>query len=398
MPNLDKLKKRLRPAIDRSTKKELKKVRKKYEKEKEKRMGKKKDDEVKRVVMENPLDDVIDLKKKKVFSNELDSVLEQQKKEKTGKKKEVEEGEQPEKQSNGMMEAMLGLMSSDKMKDVSEDSLVKMFTALGAGGGGGQSVDPLTAALLGGNKKEEGIVELVQAMQMMKEMNDNGGNGGNMQMMMMMMVMMFKLMNQNQPQPKPEPKQDNTVELMKLMLQNQQNNGNSTEKKLLMDKIKELEYRVSSSDPVDSLMRMMDKFKNMRSVFDGPSSPEDRKLQLELEKMKMDQQKEIQKEEARNRRMETLTNMFSEGISKFGEAFAGPAANALKNQVNQAGVPNARGLDNQQMESTQKDINELMQELDGQNIPNPPQSASPRSQHQKSTNQRLHVKTSEDDL
>jgi len=333
MPTLKGLQAKLRPQIERATKGQLKKIEERYKKKKETTVTKKKDDgeeAPKKRYISTGLDEIVALKKKKAVSNELDEFLYEQderKKLRTGKvepKKEVVE-------KNPVAELLMA--NPDKLENVSEDSIMKLAMLMGGSKGGG-GMNPLMMMMMMGQNQgqQSGIVELVTALKAMKEMSneDNKGNGNNDMQMMMMMLLMQQQNQRNQPVQDSgiNEKDKLTAQLFQLISQQ-----NISERKVVMDKLKEIEYRSAGADPMSDAKRMIEYMGTFKSLFGGTQSPEAMTHDLEIQKLKFEQQKEMRKSDESEKRMSQVGDLISKSIGTMADVLAKPMAEGLKNRM-----------------------------------------------------------------
>ncbi len=333
MPSLKELQNKLRPQIDRATKGQIKKIEERYKKEREKEVtGKKKDDDdaPKRRYIATDLDEIVALKKKKAVSNELDEFLYEQEERKKTRTKPLS-AKKEEKDTNPVADLLMA--NPEKLENVSEDSIMKLAMLMGGNKGGG--MNPLLMMMLMGQNQSQpnSIVELVTALKTMKEMSDEDkpkGNGNNDMQMMLMMLMMQQQNQRNQP------KQDTginekdklTAQLFQLISQQ-----NVTERQLVMDKLKEIEYRAANVDPMNEAKRMIDYMGTFKTLFGGEQTPAAMSHDLELQKLKFEQQKDMRKSVEQESRMSQVGDLISKSIGTFADVLAKPMADGLKNRI-----------------------------------------------------------------
>jgi len=333
----------LDPAVKRAAKKDVSKILRERKKEEVKKpMAKKtKDDE--EVVKKNrtsssiDLSDVVKLKKQKAVANELDEYIYEQEQKKNAR----ERGEAPPATKEAPNPIAMALASDpSKVAEMDMDDIMK-FSMLT--GGSKANIDPLMYMMLMGNKEKGGEQTIMQQLMtkiILDKFDDktpkNQPDSSQDMMFKFMIIMMQNIMNaQNQKTSQPtqpsagSPLEQKLVELVALQ--------NRNEKQILMDKIKELEYRTSQSDPLGDAKRMLDYVKTFGSMFGGARTPEVMTHELEMEKLKFEKDKEARTEAIKEQRMAQVGDMINKSIGTFAEVLSKPAAEAVKGKLDNIG-------------------------------------------------------------
>lgn len=278
------------------------------------------------------LDDIVDIKKKKAVSNELDEFLYEQEQ----KKKTRESQDNPEIQVQQTTNPAVELLSSrpEALENMSEEGVMKLAMLMAGNSGGG--MNPLLTMMMmnQNNQQPSNIVELVTALKGLKEMSDDGNHNnsqGNSNMNeAMMLMLMQKMMNQNnQPRNNKDSNNDKLTAQLIGLITNQSN----MERQIVMDKLKELEYRSVQSDPMGEAKRMIDYMKSFKTLFGGNSSPEQLNHDLEMQKLQFEQSKELRKVDESESKMNQIGGLISDSIRTFSDVLSKPIAEGLKERI-----------------------------------------------------------------
>lgn len=341
--DLSKLETALESQVKRATEPEIKKAKRagqKKLKEMRKSMASKKEDSKDAF---GDLADIVNLRKQKAVANELEEFIheqEERKKERDHKPKKEQKKEQTESQPTLLQ--MLLAKNPDKISELSMDDVMKMSMLMGGGGGNG-GVDPLgMMMMMGMNQNNNGNDMNNELMKLMfKKLfdEDKKGDSGMSKILEWMMIQNMQqqqmFMNMLKNNGDSNKKKDESNPLLKEMLSLIKGQSNIKEQ-MLMDKLKELEYRTQSSDPLGEAKRMMDYMKSFKSFFGSQNqSPEMLEHERKMKEMEFDQNRQLKEEEIQGQRMAQIGDMINKGIGTFADVLSKPAADAIKTKLDE---------------------------------------------------------------
>jgi hypothetical protein len=340
--NLNKIEDAIRPAAKRATTTEVKKRKKKRKKEKKSTkgkstMGKSNSDPT------DDLGDILNIKKQRAVSNELDDLIYEQEQ---IKRKRLNQGDEEKtekrKEGRGTPSIMEALLANDpeKIKDLSMEDAMK-FSML-QGGNGGSSADPLMAMMMSGLNapKDNGgdmMGEIMKGLINKVFSNDEKKSGGDNDIMKLMMAqnmqtqqMLMKALIANNNKGNGSSERDTVMKEMLELIRDREKQKES----LLMDKLREVEMRASSGDPLNDLKRMMD-YMNSFGILNQNQNPEVLEHQRKMKELEFQQQREMREEELKDKRVNQVSNMIDKAVGTFADVLSKPTAQAVKSKLDQ---------------------------------------------------------------
>lgn len=279
------------------------------------------------------LDDIVQMKKQKVMSNELDEFVAEQERRKVLREKGITNPAVVAPVANPALQAIAA--NPEVMKGLSSEDVMKMAMLMGSGSGGsGGGINPMIMMMLmnqnqGGQPNQPSqLLDMVTALKGLSDVNKANqpqqNVGQNDQLMQIVMAMMMQ--NMNKPA---EPVKNSNDTLVAQLLTLVAGQG-ATKERVLLDKIKELEFRTSNVDPLSDAMRVMEYMKTMKPMFGGQSTPQELTYNLDMEKLKFDQQKEMRRMETDDAKITQVGGLISKSLETFADALSKPIADKLK--------------------------------------------------------------------
>lgn len=343
---LNKIEQVINPAVKRATETDVKK-RKKKQKQKKKstkgksNMGKNSSDP------SDDLGDILKIKKQRAVSNELDDLIHEQevikKKRLNSENDKEEEKEEEVKGAPSIIEAMLA-SDPDKIKDLSMEDAMK-FSML-QGGNSGSSMNPLAMMMMGGlnTPKDNGgnmMAEVMKGLISKVFSDEKKNNGGDNDMMKLMMAqnmqtqqMLMKALIANKNGNNNSPERDTVLKEMLTLIRDRE----KQKENLLMDKLREVEMRANSGDPLNDLKRMMD-YMNSFGILDRNANPEMLEHQRKMKEMQFNQEKELRHEELKDHRVNQVSNMIDKAVGSFADILSKPMGKAVKSKLDEMAQP-----------------------------------------------------------
>jgi len=336
------IKKALDPQIKRASQNVVKKIKTNIIKKNQmKNMTPKGSGEAPRGVFDD-LRDIVTIKKQKAVANELDSLIYDQKQEKEKRdEKEINNKSPP---IPSPMDTYLKNNPEKAMKEIKEMSMkdaIKMSMITNKSGG---SDAALTAMLLekgnnngdGGGLKDKIIGHLLD-----KAFNNNGNNqkeSSNNELIKFMMQQ--NLQNQQLlikviEDKKSTPTNSSNNDFMKEILGMVKSQGDF-ENSFLRDKLRDMEQRIQPTDSLGEAKRVMDFMGGFKTFFGAtPQTPDGLNHELKMKELEYEQNRQINEEHMRTKRMDNLTEMINTAIGGIGKVLSEPIAEAAKAKVEQ---------------------------------------------------------------
>lgn len=286
------------------------------------------------------LKEIVEMKKNKAVVNELDSLIHEQEVQKN-KRNNPNTNTEPQDKKPTPLEVILAT-DPDRIKNMSNEEMIK----LAAMGGGGDQFSNMIMALNMGKKNNNNNGENLsdKLLGMVVEKLFKGSNGdadksnGDMEMFKLMMqqnmqtqnMMMGIIMKNNEA-----PAENSNNMFMKEMF-DMQRSKSDFENTFMKDKLRELELRAQSNDPLGEAKRLMDYMKTFGGGFGGGNvTPESMNHELKLKELSFEQQRQTTEESRRTQNMEQIGTMINNTIETFGKILGEPIAEAAKSKIEQ---------------------------------------------------------------
>lgn len=382
------IQKRMRDRLKQSGSSDIKKIEKKYKDDREKDMAKKETEKkttTSKIKLPTGLEEIVSMKKQKAVANELDELIWQQEQKRVSREKGEKEPILQQPENNPITD--LYKEHPERLEGISEDAIMKLAMLQSTGKSGSGGMNPLAMMMMMNQNQPSNIVELVTALKTLKEMSgeDNKSSGNN----EMMTTMMMFLLQQNMQQAKQAPRHEKndrdtlTTELIKLITKQ-----SNLERQVIMDKMKDLEYR-QTSDPLGEAKKMIDYMKTFKTLFGGALSSDGMKHEIDLKKLEYDHAKDQIKAQEVDKRMNQVGEYVEKAIQTVGKLVSTPAADKIK-----AGLESLK-TKHQNDDSPELDLNDLP-ETDFALPPYPQEFEEEQPQTEKKKSRfRVHTNTDE---